>query len=144
MACMANILHILIWVKFISMIFMYVQSGTHRFSLKNNCGFNTKFYCSDVCWYHRRPQSLTEICRNLSIGCGFITVAANGKYPWFVLFHPVPPSDIANKLKLSNTRKSTRYDNTPAKLLRIVHDELAPPISNLISCAMKLLYFLIH
>ena len=30
MACMANILHRLIWVKFMSILSMYVQSGTHK------------------------------------------------------------------------------------------------------------------
>ena len=30
MACMANEIHRLIWVKFMSMLLMYVQPGTHR------------------------------------------------------------------------------------------------------------------
>ena len=30
MACTANVLHRLIWVRFMSMLSMYVQSGTHR------------------------------------------------------------------------------------------------------------------
>ena len=34
MACMANILHRLICVKFIGMLSMYVQSGTQAFPLK--------------------------------------------------------------------------------------------------------------
>ena len=59
---------------------------TYAFSLKNYCGFNTKSYCSYVCGYHRRPQTLAEIWRNMGIWFGFRAVAARGKYPGFMLF----------------------------------------------------------
>ena len=61
MVCRANVLHRLIWVKFMCMLSMYVQSGTQAFSLKNYCGFNTKSYCSDACGYHWRPQTLAYV-----------------------------------------------------------------------------------
>ena len=51
---------------------------TQAFSLKNHCGFNTISYCSDVCGYHRQPQPLAELCRDMSICCGFRAVAARG------------------------------------------------------------------
>ena len=60
---------------------------TQAFSLKNYRSFNTKSYCSDVCGYHRCPQTLAEICRNMGICCSFRAVAARGKYMGFVLFH---------------------------------------------------------
>ena len=115
---MANILHRLIWVKFVSMLSMYVQSATQNglhgkyitqtqlgetcehafcvcaisdtqaFSLKNDCGFDTKSYCSDNCGYHRRPQTLAELCRNMVICCGFTAVAARGKYSLFMSLRP--------------------------------------------------------
>ena len=75
-ACMGNILHRLIWMKFISMLSMHVQSGSHAFSFKNCCGFKTKFYCSDVWGYHRCPRTLAEICRNMVICCCFRVVVA--------------------------------------------------------------------
>ena len=56
-------------------------------------------------------------------------------------FHPVSPSDISKKLKMLNTRKSTGYDNIPAKLLRIAHVELARPISHLINYTMEMNIF---
>ena len=40
-----------------------------------------------------------------------------------------------------NTRKSTGYDNIPAKLLRIAHVELAQPISHLINYTMEMNIF---
>ena len=40
-----------------------------------------------------------------------------------------------------NTRKSTGYDNIPAKLLHIAHIELAQPISHLINCTMGMNVF---
>ena len=40
-----------------------------------------------------------------------------------------------------NTRNYTGYDNIPAKLLRIVHIELAQPISHLIHCTMGMNIF---
>ena len=30
-------------------------------------------------------QTLVEICRNMGICCGFMAVAARGKYPGFIL-----------------------------------------------------------
>ena len=71
MACIGDILYVLTWVKFISILSIYVQSGTQAFSLKNYCSFNTKSYFSDVCGYHRCPQTLVEICRNIGIWCNF-------------------------------------------------------------------------
>ena len=51
----------------------------------NYCGFNIESFCSDVCGDRRRLQTLAEICRNMSICCGFRAVAAREKYPVFVL-----------------------------------------------------------
>ena len=85
MACMGDILHRLIWMKFISMLSMFVQFVTHAFSLKNYCDFNTKSYCSDVCGYHQCPQALAKICRNMGTCCSFRALAAREKYPGFIL-----------------------------------------------------------
>ena len=79
---MANILHRLIRMKFMSMLSIYVQSGTQAFLLKNYCSFNTKSYYSDVCEYH--PQILAEICIDACC-CDFSAVAARGKYAGFLL-----------------------------------------------------------
>ena len=51
----------------------------------NQCVFNIEPFCSDVCGDHRRPQTLAEICRNVSICCGFRAVATREKYPGFIL-----------------------------------------------------------
>ena len=112
-ACMANILHTLIWVKFVSMLPMYVQSGTQAFSLKNYCGFNTKSYCSDVCGYHRRPQTLVEICRNMGICCGFRAVAAEGKYPGFTLL--LTAENVPVVLILDPQIKRIQFDKSRAR-----------------------------
>ena len=67
---------IVIWMEFINMFSVYAQSGTHcRFKLMNYCGFNIQPFCSDVCGDHRRPQTLAEMCRNMSIWFGFRSVA---------------------------------------------------------------------
>ena len=52
--------------------------------------------------YHRRPQTLAEICRNMGICCGFTAVAARGKYPGFVLsqLQKKEPGSFKNKQKL--------------------------------------------
>ena len=55
--------------------------------------------------------------------------------------HPVAPSDISKKLKMLNIRKSTGYDNIPAKLLRIAHIELAQPMSHRINYTMGMNIF---
>ena len=65
---------------------MYVQSETHGHFHWRIIAVLTNSYCSDVCGYHRRPQTLTEICRNMVICDGFRAVAARGKYSGFVLF----------------------------------------------------------
>ena len=39
----------------------------------------------DVCGYHRCPQTLAEICRNMGICCGFRAVADREKYSMFIL-----------------------------------------------------------
>ena len=44
-----------------------------------------------------------------------------GDTHWSFEFHPVAPSDISKKLKMLHTRKSTGYDNIPAKLLCIAY-----------------------
>ena len=54
------------------------------FYLMNYCGFNIQSFCSDVCGDHRRSQTLAEMCRNMGICYGFMTVAARVKYPGFV------------------------------------------------------------
>ena len=51
------------------------------YSLKNHCGFNTKSYCSDVYGYHRCPQTLAEVYRNMGICYSFRAVATREKYP---------------------------------------------------------------
>ena len=56
-------------------------------------------------------------------------------------FRPVNHCEISRKLKMLNTRKSTGYDNIPAKLLRMAHVELASPISKLINNAMQMNVF---
>ena len=63
---------------------------TQVFSLKNYCVVNTKSYCSDVCGYHRLPQTLAEICRNMGICCSFRAVATRGKY-MFILLQALQP-----------------------------------------------------
>ena len=70
MACITNILHRFIWMKFMSVLSMYNVSAiwdTQAFSLRNYCRFNTKSYCSDVCGYHWHSQTLAEKCRNMGI-----------------------------------------------------------------------------
>ena len=57
---------------------------TQAFWLMNYYGFNIEHFCSDVCGDHRRPQTLAEICRNMSICCSFGAVAAREKYPGFI------------------------------------------------------------
>ena len=52
-------------------------------------------------------------------------------------FRPVNHCEISRKLKMLNTRKSTGYDDIPAKLLRMAYVELASPISKLVNNAMK-------
>ena len=81
MFCMRDISYRLIWMKFINMLSVYAQSGTHR-------RFNwwiVAVFCSDVCGDHRRPQTLAEICRNMGTCCGFRAVAAREKYLGFIL-----------------------------------------------------------
>ena len=87
MIWMANILHRLIWVKFMSMLSMYVQSGTNRHFhwriivvLTQN---PTVLMFVDICG---TPKTLVEICRNMGICCSFRAVAARRKYPGFMLF----------------------------------------------------------
>ena len=87
MACKGDIIYKLIWMKFLSMLSMYVQSCTNRHFHWTYCGFNTKSYCSDVCGYYLCPQTLAEICRNMGIWCIFRAVAAREKYPGFILLH---------------------------------------------------------
>ena len=85
MAFTGDILHRLVWMKFIRMLSMYVQFGTQAFPLKNYCGFNTKSYSSDVCGYHWCSQTLAKICRNMGICCSSRGVATSEKYPGFIL-----------------------------------------------------------
>ena len=86
MFCRTDISYRHIWMKFIKMLSVHAQSGTHRrFQLMNYCSFNIEPFCSDVCGDHRRPQTLAEICRNMGICCGFRAVAAREKYPGFML-----------------------------------------------------------
>ena len=56
-------------------------------------------------------------------------------------FRPVNHCEISRKLKMLNIRKSTGYDNIPAKLLRMAYVELASPISKLINNAMQMNVF---
>ena len=46
--------------------------------------FNIRPFCSDVCGDHRRPQTVAEMCRNISICYGFRSVATKVKYPGFM------------------------------------------------------------
>ena len=52
----------------------------------NYYSFNIEPYHSDMCVYHWCPQTLTEICRNMCICCGFKPVAARENYPGLILF----------------------------------------------------------
>ena len=82
--CMGDIYRC-IWMKFISMLSMYVQSGTHRHFhqrivvLKQN---STVLLFGDITWC---PQNLAEICSNLGKFCSFRAVAAREKYLAFIL-----------------------------------------------------------
>ena len=80
MARMANISNRLICVKFISMLSMYVQFGTHRHFhwriivvLTQN---PTVLMFVDIT---STPQTLAEICRNRGVCWGFRAVATRGK-----------------------------------------------------------------
>ena len=78
MACIGDILHRLIWMKSISMLSLYVQSGTHRhFQWIIMTVLTQKSYCSDVCEYHLCPQTLAKICKNMGFCWSFRAVAAN-------------------------------------------------------------------
>ena len=48
------------------------------------------YYCSAVCGYHRRPQILAEICKNMVICRGFRAVAARGKCPGSYYWQSMP------------------------------------------------------
>ena len=71
-------------VKYVHTFYVCAFCDTRAFSLQSYCDFNTKSYCSGVCGYHRRPQTLAEICRNMEIFCYLRAVAARGKYLGFV------------------------------------------------------------
>ena len=77
--CMGDIIYRLTWMKLINMISMYLQSGMHTHLMKY-CGFNIESFCSDVCHYHRCPQTLAVIFRNTNICCSFRVVGAREKY----------------------------------------------------------------
>ena len=51
----------------------------------NYNGFNIEPFCSDACGDRRRPQTLSEICRNMDSCYGFRAVAAREKYPGLTL-----------------------------------------------------------
>ena len=51
-------------------------------------------------------------------------------------FEVVDLTCIAKKLKMINIRKATGYDNIPAKLLRLAHNELTYSITNLVNNSM--------
>ena len=57
----------------------------HTGILIDDFSFNIEPFCSDVCGDHRHPQTVAEICRNMSICRGFRAVAAREKYPGFIL-----------------------------------------------------------
>ena len=80
-----DVLYRLIWMKFIIMFSMCNLVHTGIF-IEEFCSFNTKSHCSDVCWYHRCPQTLAGICRNICICCGFRARASREKYPGFILY----------------------------------------------------------
>ena len=56
-------------------------------------------------------------------------------------FEVVDHTCIAKKLKMINIRKATGYDNIPAKLLRLAHNELTYPITNLVNNSMAMSTF---
>ena len=85
MACMANVLHRLIWVKFMSMLSMYVQSGTHRHF---HWRIITVLTQNPTVLMFVAPQTLANICRNMGICRSFRAVAARGKHPGFMLLPP--------------------------------------------------------
>ena len=86
---MREILPRRIYMKFVSMLSLNVQSETHRrFNCRFFCSFNIEPYYSDMCVYHRCRQSRAEICRRMGICCGFRAVAVSEIYPGFGLLFP--------------------------------------------------------
>ena len=76
---------------------------TQAFSLKNDCGFNTKSYCSDVCGYHRRPQTLAEICRNMGL-----RFQSSGRLGKTSEVHVIMISNMFLVIKLHFLKRQTR------------------------------------
>ena len=56
-------------------------------------------------------------------------------------FEIVDHNCIAKKLQMINIRKATGYDNIPAKLLRLAHNELTYSITNLVNNSMAMSTF---
>ena len=95
--------------------------------LKSYCGFNTGLYCSDVCGYQRSPQTLTEICRNMSICGGFRAIAARENYPGFILFSNNLKGIISEHISGIDTSSST-----PDTLLKWMPLDLTNDTSTLV------------
>ena len=75
--CMGDILYKLIWMKFINILSMYVQSGMQMH-------FN--WWIIEVLTQNPSVMMSEEICRNMGICCGFRTVATREKYLGSILF----------------------------------------------------------
>ena len=86
---------------YVRAFYMCAICVTLAFSLKNYCGSYTKSYCYDVCGYHRHPQTLAEIFRNMGICCVFRAVATRGKYPGFMSLWPTSVSHHFSSLNSS-------------------------------------------
>ena len=83
MACMGDILHKLIWMKFISLLSMYGKFRIHmHFHWRIIVVQVLLFWCL---WISPVPPK-AEICGNMGIYCGFRAVAAREKYRGFILF----------------------------------------------------------
>ena len=52
--------------------------------IDKSCGFSIQPFYFDVCGDHRRPQTLAEMCRNMSICYSFRSMATRVKYPGFM------------------------------------------------------------
>ena len=58
---------------------------THAHSLMSYYGFMMQPYCSDVFGYHRSPQTLVALCRDMGISGRCRLVATGETYPGFIL-----------------------------------------------------------
>ena len=124
MVSMGDILFRLLWIKFINMLSLYVQSRTHRaHSLMSYCSFNIWPYCSEVCGYQQSPQTLTAICRNMNI-CGLVSGSA--RYGKKYLFHLIDVKVLSGwGMYWMGTGGNFRYP-CPMDIYLVYKDSLGP------------------